>query len=234
MKTNVILLVMMIFLLFLNIANGKGLRGSTFGGPAIDSLNVLIIIANDLSLQLSCYDDEFARTPMLDHPAANGVLFERAYAVGTVCTPNRKSLQTGLNVKTVGWGNNNYIKDNPEVMTLPRYFREHGYQTVKIGSVAHTDDYEGLYDWSLNLNKSEVFTPGEIKYKYSLGSGAIDRKPVMRGSIYPDDQYTLDEVRLEAFERFIRQKWDRSKPFFFAFGFHSLHRGSGIVVTTKN
>lgn len=185
--------------------------------------NVLLIIANDLTLQLGCYGDTAARTPMLDKLATEGILFERAYAAGNVCTPNRKSLLTGMNVKTVGWGNNNYMRDHPNALTLPRWFRGNGYQTVKIGSVAHTDDYEGLLDWDINLNETIIIPEGKGIVTSSYGASATDGGPVIRTRIFPDGQSTLDQIRTEMFEKFIVKEWDRSKPFFFALGFHGAH-----------
>ena len=187
-------------------------------------LNVLFIIADDLALQLGCYGNKAAHTPSLDRLAEQGVLFERAYAGGTVCTPSRKSFMTGLHVKTIGWGNNNYLRDHPETMTLPRWFREHGYHTAKIGKVMHTDEYEGPYDWDMNLNETETLSVDRPEVTYAYGSSAVDGSPLMRTGIYADEDITLDKARVEGFERFIVEDWDRSRPFFFALGFHTPHQ----------
>lgn len=189
----------------------------------LNAPNILFLIADDLSLRLGCYGDEAADTPHLDRLASDGALFERAYACGTVCTPSRKSFLTGLSVKTVGWGNNNFLKEHPDAMTLPRWFREHGYQTAKVGKVQHKDEYEGPYDWDFNLNKTETFPDGNRgKVRNFLESE--DGKRLMVADVRRDDQHSIDQGRTEAFERFIENKWDRSKPFFFALGFHSAHQ----------
>ena len=190
---------------------------------APDAPNVLFLIADDLATRLGCYGDKAAITPQLDRLASEGVLFERAYAAGTVCTPSRKSFITGLNVKTIGWGNNNFLKDNPDAMTMPRWFREHGYLTAKVGKVQHKDEYEGPKDWDFNLNETEKFPAGnEGKVRNFLESE--DGKRLMIADVRRDDQHSIDQGRTEAFERFIENKWDRSKPFFFALGFHSTHQ----------
>lgn len=184
--------------------------------------NVLFLIADDLSNSLGCYGDEAAVTPSLDRLAAEGVRFTRAYAGGTVCTPSRKSFLTGLHVKTVGWGNNNYLRDNPEAMTLPRWFREHGYQTVKVGKVQHRDEFEGPLCWNLNLNETERFPAGNAgKVRSELVSD--DGKPVATVDVRQDDQHSIDEGRTDAFVRFIKKDRDRAKPFFFAMGYHAPH-----------
>jgi len=185
-------------------------------------MNVLFLIADDLSVRLGCYGDEAAITPHIDRLAARGVLFDRAYAAGTVCTPSRKSFLTGLNIRTVGWGNNNFLADNPTTMTLPRWFREHGYQTVKVGKVQHKDIFEGPHCWSLNLNKTERFPGGNAgKVRKKLMSD--DGKLVAEVDIRRDDQHSIDEGRTDAFVNFINGRWDRSKPFFFAMGYHAPH-----------
>jgi len=185
--------------------------------------NVLFLIADDLATRLGCYGDKAAVTPMLDKLASEGVLFERAYAAGTVCTPSRKSFLTGRSVKTVGYLNNNYLRNNPDAMTLPRWFRDHGYQTAKVGKVQHTDEYEGPHDWDMNLNQTETFPAGNVgKVRHVLTS--LDGKELMTADVRRDDQYSIDQGRAEVFKRFIEKKWDRSKPFFFALGFHSAHQ----------
>lgn len=186
--------------------------------------NVLFIIADDLALQLGCYGDKAASTPSLDRLASEGISFKRAYACGTVCTPSRKSFMTGLDVRTIQFGNYNYLMHHPEAMTMPRWFREHGYNTAKVGKVMHTDDFEGPYDWDINLNLTETIKSDIPEVTFNYGSSDVDGSALMRTGIYADDASTLDKERTEAFERFIVKQWDRSKPFFFALGFHSPHQ----------
>ncbi|WP_168442109.1 sulfatase-like hydrolase/transferase [Pontiella desulfatans] len=191
--------------------------------PSVSDMpNILFLIADDLSTRLGCYGDRVAITPAIDQLAREGVLFERAYACGTVCTPSRKSFLTGMGVRTVGWGNNNYLIDNPDAMTMPRWFREHGYQTAKVGKVQHKDAFEGALDWDLNMNTTEVFPSGnEGKVVEKLVSD--DGRQVVDVHIRRDDQPSMDESRTDAFMKFVDQQWDSSKPFFFALGFHAPH-----------
>jgi hypothetical protein len=80
--------------------------------------NVLLLIADDLAVRLGCYGDPVAKTPGLDRLAAEGVLFQRAYAQGVVCTPSRKSFLTGLSTKVTGAGSDNYMQAHPETLTV--------------------------------------------------------------------------------------------------------------------
>ena len=111
--------------------------------------NVLLLIADDLAVRLGCYGDPLAKTPGLDRLAAEGVLFQRAYAQGVVCTPSRKSFLTGLSTKVTGAGSDNYMQAHPETLTVSRYFRQHGYQAIGIGKVEHTMDFIDPQGWDI-------------------------------------------------------------------------------------
>ncbi|MDP1590344.1 MAG: sulfatase-like hydrolase/transferase, partial [Prosthecobacter sp.] len=48
-------------------------------------LNILLITADDMGLQLGCYGDKAIRTPHLDALAKRGRLFENAYVAQASC-----------------------------------------------------------------------------------------------------------------------------------------------------
>ena len=201
---------------------GVAQAASAADGVRAQRPNVLFLVADDLSTRVGAYGDAAAVTPALDRLAADGVIFERAYAAGTVCTPSRKSFLTGLGVGTVGWGNNNYLEEHPQTMTLPRWFREHGYQTAKVGKVQHGDEYEGPHDWDINLNQSYDFPAGNAgKLRRRLVSD--DGRPVAVVDVRRDDQHSIDQGRTDAFLHFLDHQWNRSQPFFFALGYHAPH-----------
>ena len=182
-------------------------------------LNVLFVIADDLNTRLGCYGDKQAHTPGLDRLAAEGVLFERAYAQAVVCTPSRKSFLTGLSPKITGPQNNNFMQEHPQTMTLPRWFRQNGYQTARVGKVEHTPEYAGPLDWDLSIQEKPLPAKGLATYKFT------DRNGTMLGfsQVRPDGQPTTDETNAHSFETFLLEQWDRTKPFFFALGFHAPH-----------
>jgi len=64
--------------------------------------NVLLIIADDLGLQLSCYGDKHMSTPNIDALAASGTRFKTAYITQSSCSPSRASIYTGLYPNTHG------------------------------------------------------------------------------------------------------------------------------------
>jgi len=91
-----------------------------FGGAfalAADRPNLLWITAEDLSPNLGCYGDTFARTPHLDAFAREAVRYTRAFAVAPVCAPSRVTLVTGVYANSLG---------NPHLrceLTLPADFK---------------------------------------------------------------------------------------------------------------
>jgi hypothetical protein len=52
--------------------------------------------------------------------------------------------------------------DDPELMTLGRWFREHGYQTFSVGKIDHTDEYTDPKAWDIRHNRADVTPPGHL------------------------------------------------------------------------
>jgi iduronate 2-sulfatase len=128
-----------------NISRRDMLR-QTLGGAATaplafgqDRKNVLFLVVDDLRTELGCYGNRIVKTPNIDRLARRGLVFTRAYCQQAVCTPSRTSFLTGLRPDTTKVYDNG--KDNgfrtvlPNVVTLPQFFREHGYQTRGLGKV---------------------------------------------------------------------------------------------------
>lgn len=107
--------------------------------------NVLFIISDDLRTELGAYGGA-AQTPNLDRLAKRGVRFDRAYVQVPLCNPSRTSMLTGRQPTRTGvYGNRQWVGDtHPDWVSLPRYFKDHGYVTVRSGKVFHggIDDTE--------------------------------------------------------------------------------------------
>lgn len=101
--------------------------------------NVLFIVADDLRPDLSCYGVTSVCSPNLDRLAARGLLFERAYCQVALCNPSRTSFLTGLRPDTTQvYDNGGHFRDRrPDAVTLPQYFKAHGYFTQSIGKIFH-------------------------------------------------------------------------------------------------
>lgn len=114
------------------------------------SPNIVLILADDFGYgSANCYgaDLRHIRTPNIDRLAKEGMQFFDANTPGSVCTPTRYALLTGR----YAWrGRLKYgvlqppeggLLIEPDLMTLPAYLREQGYQTAQIGKwhLGYTD-----------------------------------------------------------------------------------------------
>jgi iduronate 2-sulfatase len=112
--------------------------------------NVLFIAVDDLRPELGCYDTPMIKTPHIDALAKTGTVFNRAYCQQAVCSPSRTSLLTGCRPDTTKIYDlhTHFRLHQPDIITLPQYFKKHGYHTQSLGKI-----YHGLLDdpqsWSV-------------------------------------------------------------------------------------
>ena len=101
-------------------------------------MNVLFIMADDLRADLGSYGSR-AITPNLDRLGASGVQFERMYTQQAVCNPSRSSMLTGRRPDSLRlWSNGLHFREkNPDVETLPGWFKANGYTTRCVGKIFH-------------------------------------------------------------------------------------------------
>ncbi len=117
-----------------------GLVGSALAGAAVGrSLvaeetpgqkrpNILWITYEDTSPLLGCYGDDYAETPNLDNLAAEGIVFENAFANCPVCAPARSGLITGMYACSLGTQHMRSRYTVPdEIKFYPYYLRRAGY-----------------------------------------------------------------------------------------------------------
>jgi len=102
--------------------------------------NVLLIIADDLGMQLSCYGDQHIETPNIDAIAASGTRFKTAYIAQASCSPSRVSIYTGLFPHTHGHiglakPTNPPLRSEFHNQTLPKLMKSAGYRTGIIGKL---------------------------------------------------------------------------------------------------
>lgn len=73
--------------------------GSAF---ADDRPNILYIALEDITPMMGCYGDEYAKTPVFDQLAAEGIRYTNAHSVAPVCSVSRSSIVTGMYPSTIG------------------------------------------------------------------------------------------------------------------------------------
>ena len=116
-------------------------------------LNVLLITADDLGLQLGCYGEKRISTPRLDALAAEGVRFEVAYVAQASCSPSRSAMFTGRYVHSTGQYGlvNGGFALHPELhdKTLPALLKTRGYRTGIIGKLHVAPETTFPFDYNL-------------------------------------------------------------------------------------
>src|SRR3569623_1128366 len=92
-------------------------------------LNVLFIAVDDMRPELGCYGNKVVKSPNIDRLASGGVVLGHAYCQQAVCSPSRSSLLTGRRPDaTKVWDVETHFRMAlPVAVTLPQYFKEHGY-----------------------------------------------------------------------------------------------------------
>ncbi len=114
-------------------------------------MNVLFISIDDLRAEVGAFGSARALTPNIDRFAARGVKFDRAYCQYPLCNPSRASILTGRYPKTLElYGNRDWFNGwYPDLVSLPKYFRQQGYTTVRYGKIFHGDTIDDAAAWTI-------------------------------------------------------------------------------------
>lgn len=192
--------------------------------------NVLIIVSDDLNTHLGCYQKAVAKTPNIDALAKRGVLFEKAYCQFPHCNPSRASFMTGLRPRTTGVTNNedNLYRNIPDVMTLPHWFRTHGYATARCGKIFHLgvpsgdESMDDPQAWDFGTPfKDERPYPKARETEVKLEGRGKKEGLAWNESLGTDDDLVDGSLARSAVEWLEHR--DAAKPFLLAVGFHRPH-----------
>jgi iduronate 2-sulfatase len=182
---------------------------------------VLFIAVDDLRVSLGCYGDPLTLTPNLDRFAAGARVFNRAYTMQAVCGPARTAILTGrLPDHNRSWHNRNLFRaTNPESVTLPQLFKQHGYFTQAMGKIFSGDERElDPASWSV----PEILRQDGWR-NYALPRGeAPGKQAPWEAADVSDEGYSDGKLAALAVETLGRLKAE-AKPFFLAVGFFKPH-----------
>ncbi len=195
--------------------------------------NVLFIAVDDLNDWIGCLDGHpQAKTPNIDRLAANGVLFEQAYCAAPLCNPSRTSIMTGLRPSTTGiysnWGLFREHPDFADWVTIPQYFRQHGYMAWTGGKIYHQP--KGKYsdsvawDHQYQTKVGTPYPPADKQYQHGLKgkfpttwfNDGFDWAPIEE-----TDEQTEDWKTADLAAQFLQEPHD--KPFFLGCGIFRPH-----------
>lgn len=122
--------------------------------------NILWIIIDDMSANLSCYGETLIETPHIDKLAENGVKFTKAFVTAPVCSTNRSAFITGMYQTTIGAhqhrSGRGELKINlPDgIRPIPELFQDAGYYTTITGWPNKDRDNLGKTDYNFEWDKA--------------------------------------------------------------------------------
>jgi len=101
------------------------------GAEQPDRPNILWISLEDITPMMGCYGDKYARTPVFDGLAAEGIRYTKAHSIGPVCSVSRSSIITGMYPSSLGTPHHRSNVGAPPTFLkmLPNLLREADYYT---------------------------------------------------------------------------------------------------------
>ncbi|SHG90481.1 sulfatase [Flagellimonas flava] len=189
-------------------------------------LNVLFIAVDDLRPELGCYGKSQIYSPNIDKLADQGFLFERAYSNAPVCGASRASILTGLRPSPSRFlTHKSYIDvDAPNVVTMPKHFKNNGYASLSLGKILHNWNEDALDSWSETPWHPRVFEPGsweQQRLNYLRPENFGTRAPIEKAGV-ADTAYLDGKIANRAIKE-LQRFAESDQPFFIAMGFVKPH-----------
>ena len=108
---------------------------SELSGPGSDDErpNVVFLLVDDLRWDEVGYEGYPVATPNIDSLSSDGIRFDKAYVVSSLCSPSRASFLTGTYPHTNGVAGNVIDLDFEKMPTIASLLQGEGYETAMIG-----------------------------------------------------------------------------------------------------
>jgi len=178
--------------------------------------NVLFIAVDDLKPLLGCYGDTAVVSPRIDKLASRGTVFMNNHTQQAVCAPSRASLLTGWRPdRTKVWDLKTLIRDkNPDIVTMPQYFKQKGYQTAARGKIFDLRSVDKKHDEASWTFPYEY--PGKGRW---IGT---KERLITQNPDLPDEEFVDGVIAKQGLE-LLDKMTESDKPFFLAVGFKKPH-----------
>ena len=194
--------------------------------------NVLFISVDDMNDWVGCLGSDRVPTPNIDALAARGLLFTNAHAPSPKCAPSRAAILTGKRASTTGlYSNGHWWRPAyPDLVTLPQYFKNHGYYAAGGGKVHHhTDGFNPPDQWD---EYSQLVRDQDLIVDYFKQRGLDQRYLTYKMPRHPNNSLDWGPMDVDDLEmgdghtvnwatEFLAREHD--KPFFLAVGLFQPH-----------
>ncbi|MFI3206498.1 MAG: sulfatase [Clostridia bacterium] len=196
--------------------------------------NVILINCDDMGYgDLACYGSKVNDTNAIDELARTGVKFNSFYASSSICTPSRASLMTGCYAQRVQMPLVLFPAAltglNKNEFTMPKMFKNAGYNTMHIGKWHCGDNEETMplqfgFDDYYGLPYSNDM--GRQAHKAGVKREYLPPLPLIRGEKVfqaQPDQAGLTERYVEKSLEFIQKSVKEENPFFLYLAHMHVH-----------
>jgi arylsulfatase A-like enzyme len=204
--------------------------------------NIVFMLVDDMGwTDAACLGSDFYETPHIDRLAAEGILFNNAYASAAVCSPTRASLLTGqypARLHITDWiPGAKYpharlkIPDQRTELplaerTLAEALHERGYATWHVGkwhlgSAGHGPCAQGF---DVNIGGGNKGQPASFHHPYESPPGANPDFTVPEmGQDGEAGEYLTDRLTAEAIALIESHTTSQRAPFFLYMSYYTLH-----------
>ena len=183
--------------------------------------NILFIAVDDLKPLLGAYGNTVVKTPNIDRLASQGFVMENSHCQQAVCGPSRASILTGKRPDyTEIWDLKTLIRDkNPDIVTMPQYFKQSGYQTAAVGKMF---DFRSVDKGNDSISWSYPYD--NFKHNSEIGREYVKSKERISYEVVDlPDSLTADGEVARRTINYLRKFAKEDKPFFMGAGFYKPH-----------